>query len=219
MFLMTPILASALALCFSCSWFPSNSGHLPLVLRTYDAFGVSAGEMRQARVTVDDLLRPASVHAEWRECSAARFSQRAGEPPCGDLAVDELVLRIVAATSATVPSSLGSALLDARGGVLATVYADRVRSLAARARVNPGQLLGRVIAHEIGHLLLSGAPHAASGLMRPRWSESEMRNERWLDWRWSSREIMDIARAVESRTVPVTTTVSTCRIGAKCPRR
>jgi hypothetical protein len=80
-------------------------------------------------------------------------------------------------------------------------------------------LLGRVIAHEIGHLLLSGAPHEAAGLMRSRWSENEVRDQRLLDWRWSSQDIVDIARAVESRTVPVTTTASTCRTGAKCPRR
>jgi hypothetical protein len=54
--------------------------------------------------------------------------------------------------------------------------------------------------------------------MRPRWSVSELRDERPLDWRWSPREIVAIARAVESRTVPVTTTVPTCRTDAKCPR-
>ena len=102
-------------------------------------------------------------------------------------------MRIVAATPAIAPSSLGSALFDAGAGVLATVYADRVVSLADRARVDPGRLLGRVIAHELGHLLLSGPTHGPGGLMRPRWSVSEMRDERPLDWRWSSREIVAIA--------------------------
>ena len=216
---MSQIAATVLSIGFFLWWPSPKPGHLRLVLRTYDAFGVTAGEMHQARITVDDLLRPASVHAEWRACPAARLSHRADEPGCGELAGDELVVRIVAATPAIAPASLGSALFDAGAGVLATVYADRVVSLADRARGDPGRLLGRVIAHELGHLLLTGATHGSGGLMRPRWLVGEMRDERPLDWRWSSREIVDIARAVESRTVPVTTTVSTCRTGAKCPRR
>lgn len=222
---MPQFTASVAAMYLLSSLLSSHPGKLHIVLRTYDAFGVAAGEMDEARVTVDDLLRSASVHVEWRACPAARPSSDAGEPPCGDLASAELMVRIVAATPATTPSSLGSALLDPGGGVLATVYADRVGWLADRLCVAPGRLLGRVIAHEVGHLLLGAPAHGSRGLMRARWSASEMRNERALDWRWSSQEIMDLARAVESRTpaatanTPVTTTVPTCRSGATCPRR
>ena len=47
----------------------------------------------------------------------------------------------------------------------ALIYAERVRARAARSRVDERVLLGRVIAHEVGHLLLPGADHSRAGIM------------------------------------------------------
>jgi hypothetical protein len=70
-------------------------------------------------------------------------------------------------------SSLGVTLVD-HGIPIAVVYAfiDRAeRRIEEGPRVGPTQLrlcllLGRVIAHEIGHVLLRSRTHAAWGLMR-----------------------------------------------------
>ena len=72
--------------------------------------------------------------------------------------------------------SLGTALVDpATGtGVLATVYVDRVERLARGSNGDLGTLLGRAMAHEIGHLLMGRAAHAVRGLMRPRWTRAEV---------------------------------------------
>jgi hypothetical protein len=43
-------------------------------------------------------------------------------------------------------------------------------------------LLGRAIAHEIGHLLLGTASHACAGLMRARWLTGELQRDWPLDW-------------------------------------
>ena len=48
----------------------------------------------------------------------------------------------------------------------ATVLDDRVRKFARRYRVNRGVMLGYVIAHELGHLLLPPNSHSAAGVMR-----------------------------------------------------
>ncbi len=53
--------------------------------------------------------------------------------------------------------------LEGQAGTLATIYEDRVESLATEAHVDSGRLLGRAIAHEIGHLLLGTASHARAG--------------------------------------------------------
>lgn len=47
----------------------------------------------------------------------------------------------------------------------AFIYSERVKELAPRRRIDEGVLLGRVIAHEVGHLLLGGHDHSRSGLM------------------------------------------------------
>lgn len=47
----------------------------------------------------------------------------------------------------------------------AFIFGERIRTLAERRRIDEGVLLGRVMAHEIGHLLLPGARHSRTGLM------------------------------------------------------
>ena len=79
---------------------------------------------------------------------------------------------------------LGDALIDAQKGtgVLATVYIDRVLDLARHLDINHPTLLGRTIAHEIGHLLLATNTHSTSGLMRELWSPEELLASRADDW-------------------------------------
>jgi hypothetical protein len=48
----------------------------------------------------------------------------------------------------------------------ATVLYDRVKKFARRYRINRGVMLGYVIAHELGHLLLPPNSHSAAGVMR-----------------------------------------------------
>ncbi len=47
----------------------------------------------------------------------------------------------------------------------AFIHSPRVRELAPRRRIDEGVLLGRVVAHEVGHLLLGGHDHSRTGLM------------------------------------------------------
>ena len=80
--------------------------------------------------------------------------------------------------------SLGTALIDPASGtgVLATVYVDRVERLARGSNGDLGTLLGRAMAHEIGHLLMGRTAHAAAGLMRPRWTRAEVARNARPDW-------------------------------------
>ena len=48
----------------------------------------------------------------------------------------------------------------------AYILTHRIAAVAARHRRDFDRLLGRVIAHEVGHLLLPPYSHSASGIMR-----------------------------------------------------
>ena len=163
----------------------TNFGDATLVIRTYDNFGVTAGEMTNARTVAGAILQDAGLRAVWRDCSAS----------CADaLGPGELLLRIVAAPEAPgaiVAGSLGCAVIDLqqRAGTLATVYADRINLLAFRTGVHAGTLLGRAIAHEIGHLLLGTVRHSATGLMRALWSDRELQRDLTADWTWSPEDL------------------------------
>ena len=50
-------------------------------------------------------------------------------------------------------------------GCWAAVSYRRVEDLALKADVSPGLVLGKAMAHELGHLLL-GLAHSATGIMR-----------------------------------------------------
>jgi hypothetical protein len=61
--------------------------------------------------------------------------------------------------------------------VLATVYYVYPVRLARSddAELELPVILGCVIAHEIGHLLLGPDSHSESGIMQPRWERKQMR--------------------------------------------
>jgi hypothetical protein len=59
---------------------------------------------------------------------------------------------------------------------------DRVLNLARNLEIDHPLLLGRTIAHEIGHLLLATSTHGGSGLMREVWSREELLAGRADHW-------------------------------------
>jgi hypothetical protein len=160
----------------------------PLTIRTYDLAGVRDGEMQQAREAGSHVLEHAGLAVIWLDCTPPRPSNVLG--PCdAPLKPREVVVRLMSAPASASPEALGAALVDVSQGrgVLATVFADRVRALAGQT-TSVGRLLGRAAAHEVGHLLLGSVRHAPRGLMRGAWRQSEIRNEKPWEWYLDSRE-------------------------------
>ena len=135
-------------------------------------------------------MKGAGVAVIWPRC------------PClSPVSPGELVVRITASVPASTPGSLGFSFVDIgrQAGTLATVFADRVHAMAAMAGVDDGELLGRVIAHEISHLLLGSRDHGPHGLMRGEWRPSELAEHRPSDWVLSRKESGQIRRAIRRR--------------------
>jgi len=162
---------------------------IPLLVQTYDATGVSPRTLDEARSTASVVLAAAGIEPIWRPCHAAGCIQRP-KPP------HEVMIRIVNSTPLSERGSLGFAAVDLahHGGILATVYLDRVDALAAEAGANRGELLGRVVAHEIGHLILGTTHHSSIGLMRATWTTDELRRRWPFDWKFSAEEAKEIQR-------------------------
>ena len=168
-----------------------------VVVRVYDTNGVMAGTNRQALDQARKALDAASIDVIWRLCPAS--------PSCNvPMAPGELAIRIVRAPlpprySGTL--ALGDATIDARAGtgVLATVYVDRIEWLAHETGTDSRALLGRAIAHELGHLLLATTTHGPVGLMRAHWSQDEVRRGRPRDWSFAPTELATMRRRAEAR--------------------
>ena len=83
----------------------------------------------------------------------------------------DLVLRITYHVStATSDAAFGVAWLAADGsGRYADVFWNRAQELCTNSNADLAQILGNVMAHEMGHLLLGVNSHSVSGLMQARW--------------------------------------------------
>jgi hypothetical protein len=124
-------------------------------------------------------MRAADIHVSWREC------WRDADVCTKTLGPTEIMVRLVTDPShhpgEIVP--LGYCLIAEAGTTtLATVYGNRVTDVARLAHSDVPTLLGRAMAHEIGHLLLGGNAHTRSGLMRAYWSAASIREgaQAWL---------------------------------------
>ena len=190
--------AAAILACMSLILAAVLIAKLPLVVRTYDSVGLSARAIERAQESAGITLAAIGIQPIWRPCHAAVCITRP-KP-------HEVEVRLVHSTPLSERGSLGFAAVDVvqHAGVLATIYVDRVEALAAQAGVDESALLGRAVAHEIGHLILGSTDHARSGLMRATWKSDEVRRDMPLDWIFSERQGAEIRlRLAETVSPPV----------------
>ena len=161
-----------------------------VVVRMYDTPGIPADTVAAARATAGQILRNANIDLRWRDCPCERM-----------VGPVELVMRLAVSTPESEPGSLGFSYVDVqkRAGTLGTVFTDRVHALAQAARADEGELLGRAMAHEIGHLLLGTHDHARTGLMRGQWTSIELAKNQATDWMLTSDDSARIRKALNIR--------------------
>ena len=88
------------------------------------------------------------------------------------------LLRLVPSSGAkrlNVPSTAGGiAYIDpGRHGVVAFVFPDRVEQISTHQNLPQELIMGHLIAHELGHLLLGDRSHSLVGLMFCPWGQRE----------------------------------------------
>jgi hypothetical protein len=148
---------------------------------------------REGRSIVDRL--PAEAHS-------AKAGQECAQPLREG---SDFVLRLVPPPAANHSSSrivaMGSSLInhDSRAGALTTVDPELVLKIARASGVDFATLLGRAIAHEIGHLLLGHSQHSRDGLMRAFWSQDEIRGIRTASWQFSEAEAAQMRQGLAAR--------------------
>ena len=183
----------------------ASKAQATVVVRTYDYANVSSLELAAARAEADHIFRSAGIAVEWTDC---RVPGRADGAACTEplVAGRHLMLRLADRTPTSIADAdrvmaLGESMVDReeRAGVLMTVDLFRVRIIAERASTGTPVLLGRAIAHEIGHLLLGSADHSRLGLMRAFWSHEELRGLKPANWGFSSREAAQMRQTLLGR--------------------
>lgn len=165
---------------------PVRAADSHVVVRVYDMATTDVTARAAALRTADRAIAGAGVVVEWRDCSRGGVSH-----PCRTVrGAGEMVVRIMPTSVPAATPELGFASIDPSGRptVIATVYYDVVQRVASRTGLDAQALLGRTIAHEIGHLLLRAPGHGRDGLMRPLWTDAELGRNRPEDWVFSDEE-------------------------------
>jgi hypothetical protein len=174
-----------------------RAGTRTLAIRTALAIDVPPGQVARAQRTATEILQRAGVAVEWPDCQRPPGTRT--EDACqGPLEGIAIALRIVNAPPGSTRDALGYAYVVTSGpiGRLATVFFDRVTALAARLNLGADVILGRAMAHEVGHLLLNSPTHSPFGLMRPRWIDAELGRDVAIDWVFSPAEAAEMRRRV-----------------------
>jgi len=176
-----------------------------VTIRFYNTFGLSRDVVAGARSVAHAVLKTAGIDPRWRECRTSRYE--AADRCNNVLSRDELVVRVVRGPVGLDPSpALGDSFVDTStgAGVLATVFADRVLAAGSRTGANPVVLLGRAVAHEVGHLLIGTPAHSTRGLMRGQWSDEELRSNRERDWVFSRSQALSMQNRLITRARQIT---------------
>ena len=156
---------------------------LGITVRVYNYAQASPGTLERAQIEAARVLGEVGIEAQWISCPLiAAEAER--NPVCRqNLSPTDLVLRIQprfqAANASSRHATLGFApLSEGERGSYASVFYDRVMSLAAGGDFHPALILGHAAAHEIGHLLLRTMTHSSTGLMRALWGREDLQRAR-----------------------------------------
>jgi hypothetical protein len=127
---------------------------LHMTVTVYDYAGVPADVLSKAKAIAGDVYRQAGIDVEWVE-------------PSGGPVAPGFYVNLIPSVEASLTLTREAVGFAAPESLEATVIYDRIRAIGRDRRISKGLLLGYVMAHEIGHLLLPAHSHSNSGLMRP----------------------------------------------------
>jgi len=174
-----------------------------IIIRSYNNFGVAAVDLAAARQDAEAILQQAGVNVVWEECWVGEARRKPAASRCEEPVGGDIVLRLQKTRDADESKfvSMGFSLVGIGDAApfLATVYVDRVASVARGAGTDLRRVLGLAIAHEIGHVLLNSNTHAASGLMRADWSRNELRRTDLAAWTFLDSEAAHVRSSAEER--------------------
>ncbi len=142
-----------------------------LVLHAYNYAQVAPDILDRAQKETCRVYREAGVGVQWVD-QTAPFE-------CGTDGPLHLAVAILSQEMTERKGAREDAMGVAPGtvqqrGRMAYIFYDRVADTAARHGQCVSEILGSVIAHEVGHLLLPYGSHSGEGVMRGEWDQRQI---------------------------------------------
>jgi hypothetical protein len=181
-----------------------------VVVRVYET-GIGDVALRTTAIqTAASIVELAGIPVEWYDCTEA-----GRRPVCQDARRSgNFIARIMPTLTPGAPlrrpsvealgtqgdsePPLGFAVVDpnTQSGKMATVFHDQVDAVARRTGVARSELLGRALAHEVGHLLLGVLGHSRTGIMRAVWTDDELTRARPEDWLFAAGDTQRLQQSL-----------------------
>ena len=146
-----------------------------LTVQVYGFPGLSPWTVRGAETEAERILRSAALRLTWIDCTSRVVSASC---PSSRQSADLVARFLAKALPQATPTALGMAAGSSRDSAVAFIFYDRVAAMRTQTRSLP-VMLGRVMAHEITHLLLPEEDHSQVGLMRAQWAADDLRITSW----------------------------------------
>jgi hypothetical protein len=142
---------------------PANEpSRIPIVIHVHIYDAVDESELRPALEQTTRALRSGGIEPEWRRVPAGR-----GSVPGEREFVLSLLSPAMTRQKCAV-DGIGEAVLGTSSPETARawIFVDRIRIATRRRGLTLTDILGQVITHELGHLLLGADPVHGEGIMR-----------------------------------------------------
>lgn len=163
------------ALLFCLPTFARNAdrGISSVSVTVYNDAQVPVATVVRAEETAKKVLQQAGIDVIWNSCGGGSGceSRLSGNY----LGAQNLSLRVVTRVKTLSNSVFGVSFLGSDGaGQYGDIFYNTAQTLSEIAHVNLADVLGHVMAHELGHLLLGSNAHSQLGIMKPHWSSEEL---------------------------------------------
>lgn len=191
------VTAVPIGTCLSrCGWAAAQtSAGIPIIrVWVYNYAAIPQHMMARAEGEVQKILGAAAIHLDWVECPTSAEEVKV-HPVCQELMSNaELGLTILPTARGVADAyvdkdyGIAQAFNNGQFGHYAYVFYDRVQHTAELTGMPASQLLGSVIAHEFGHLLLRSSTHTGHGIMRMRWDRHDLKDLTWGQLKFTPEE-------------------------------
>jgi len=160
--------------CLESGARPNQAGAASLTVSVFNDAEIPRPVLQTARARAEAVFDEAGIVLTWLDCGTP--GNWVHEIGCTDLAYPtHFSVRLAKDRRHGSGDVFGESFLDDRGeGDYACIYLTPLASSKTLGVLGEGELLGYVVVHELGHLLLGKDSHSPQGVMRPVWQFDDL---------------------------------------------
>jgi len=162
--------------CLARAWGATVVQPAPqLVVSVCNDAGVPDRVLQRAEREAENAFHRAGVVLVWAPCGGAENHRATAYLDVAHM-TKVFSIRIVTHSLNLPGEDFGIAFVGSDGtGSQADVFYSSIVALQQSSTVGTAELLGYVMSHELGHLVLGGNSHSRLGIMQPRWAGEQLR--------------------------------------------